>query len=146
MRALRPHQKLARVNSSILCLLFFAQGCGLFGGITYYDTTTYKNLTENKAEVVSLYESFTEAKVDSAAVRSVKLKLSKMYEYEKGKGSKNQETVKQIEIIRETFERHVSERLQQGRWSDTNMQNKAENISEAFDIAIQTEALKNKAE
>jgi len=131
---------------TFLFVLFLAQGCGLFNGITYYDSTTFKNLTENKAEVASLYETFTGDAVDSNSIRSVRLKLSKMYEYEKGKGAKNQETFRQIEIIQEAFHRNVNERLQQGRWSEVHMKNKLEFISDAFDIAIATEALKNKNE
>jgi len=129
----------------VLIFFLLLQSCALFNGITYYDYTTYKNLTENKAEVLALYETFINEKVDSAAVREVRLKLSKMYEYEKGKGETNQETFKQIQILRDIFDRHVNARLQNGKWTTENMQNLSENIADAFDLAISTEALKNKS-
>ena len=67
-----------------------------------------------------------------------------MYEYEKGKGEKNTETIEQMKIIKEMFERHVTDRLEKGIWTNAHMMNNVENITDAFDIAIATESLKNK--
>jgi hypothetical protein len=112
----------------------------------YYDPTTYKNLTDLKPKVSSLYDSFTEVNIDRKAIGGVRLELAQMYEYVKGKGESNRETTKQITIIRDMFERHVQDRLKNGKWSEIDLENMTENIEEAFDIAIRTERLKNKNE
>jgi hypothetical protein len=74
------------------------------------------------------------------------LKLAQAYEYEKGKGEQNHLTTVQVQIIRDLFEDHVRDRLNGEKWSDADLRNRKENIEEAFDIAIQTERLKNKNE
>ena len=43
---------------TLLFLLIFIGCARLFGFVSYYDPTTYKNLTELKPEVTKLYESF----------------------------------------------------------------------------------------
>lgn len=107
---------------------------------------TYKNLTELKPEVVFLYETFTTDSINLERIAYVRLRLAQVYEYEKGKGSKNKETYEQIEIIQNMFERHVKDRLEKGKWTKEHFENVKTNIEEAFDIAIQTERLKNKNE
>ena len=47
-------------------------------------------------------------------------------------------------MIEEMFDRHVKDRITNGVWSETHLDNQKENIAEAFDIAIRTESLKNK--
>ncbi len=131
---------------ALLGTILVSSCSGLLSGISYYDLTTYKNLTDTKPEVLLLYESFTSNAIDSTELRAIRLKLAQIYEYEKGKGEKNQETIRQIQIIRDQFERNVAERLAGGSWSEAHMRNTAENMSDAFDIAIATEALKNKKE
>jgi hypothetical protein len=80
------------------------------------------------------------------AIMAIRLELAQVYEYEKGKGKKNRETTEQIEIIHKMFERHVEDRVKGDHWSETHLQNVKENIEDLFDIAIQTERLKNKNE
>lgn len=121
--------------------------CAIFqGGISYYDPTTYKSLTDLKPEVMFLYDSFHEDSVDRDWIWSIRLRLAQIYEYERGKGQNNEPTWKQIGEIRQMFERHVIDRLDSGPWSPTHSENRIENIAEAFDIAIETERLKNKNE
>ncbi|WDT81830.1 MAG: hypothetical protein MPW14_08990 [Candidatus Manganitrophus sp.] len=64
----------------------------------------------------------------------------------RGKGEKNRETARQIGLILEMFSRHIQERKNKGKWSEAQIQNRWENMEEAFDIAISTERLKNKNE
>lgn len=131
----------------LIVLAVLLSGCALFrSGITYFEPTTYKNLTDLKPEVVMLFESFAGDPVDTMWVRSVKLKLYQAYEYEKGKEEKSAETIEQINIIRVMFDRHVESRRQNGPWNQDHMENQIENSEEAFDEAIQTERLKNKSE
>lgn len=130
-----------------LLLSLLALGCAPFLGFpAYYDPTTYKNLTDVKPEVAALYDTFANDPADSGRIAAVRLTLARIYEYEKGKGEKNAETTRQIQIIQGMFERHMEDRLKTGKWSATHLANKKDNIAEAFDTAIQTERLKNKNE
>ncbi|MDI6766535.1 MAG: hypothetical protein QME52_06905 [Bacteroidota bacterium] len=131
----------------VVVAMLFVCSCSLIReGITYYDPTTYKNLTDLKPEVIMLYESFVGELIDTVWIHSIKLKLAQMYEYERGKGPKNKETMEQIDIIRKMFERHFQQRMKEGKWNEEHLFNNQENISDAFDIAIQTERLKNRNE
>ena len=129
----------------LLILIVCISGCaGWLGFPTYFDPTTYKNLTDVKPKVIMVYESFTGENVKSEKVDDIRLKLAQMYEYEKGKGAQNRETFLQLEIIQRIFERHVEDWQENGPWSVSHMENQKQTISEAFDIAIETENLKNK--
>jgi len=128
-----------------IALLLYLSACAQwFGFPVYYDSTTYKQLTDLKPRVLLLYDKFLTTKVDQQKIEEIRLKFAQIYEYEKGKGVKNVETFSQIELIRKMYERHVIDRLENGNWSEVHLHNQKENISEAFDIAIQTENLKNK--
>lgn len=130
---------------AVFLLTVWCTGCvEIFGGITYYDPTTYKNMTDLKPEVLMLYDTYASDSVDMAKVSTVRLKLAQAYEYEKGKGDKNKETYEQISKIQGMFERHMAERMRDGKWNEANLSNKKENIGAAFDTAIRTERLKNK--
>lgn len=132
------------VASLLLTLLI---SCSFMSSsITYYDATTYKNLTELKPQVVFLYETFADDSIDGREIRNVRLKIAQMVEYEKGKGPKNHETAEQMRIIQKMFESDVEHRRKNGKWSSAQRQNQVENISDVFDIAITTERLKNKNE
>lgn len=131
-----------------LQLLVFAAifpGCAALQ-LAYYDPTTFRNLTALKPKVAVLYESFTRDALNEDKIAEIRLELAQVYEYEKGKGESNRETARQIQVIREMFERHVEHRRGQGKWSMAFMQNARQNIEDAFDIAIRTERLKNKNE
>lgn len=126
----------------ILSLFVIFIGCAHL--LSYYDSTTYKNLTDLKPEVVELYKTFTSDNLDMNQISTIRLKMAQVYEYEKGKGEQNLETTKQIKKIQDIFDNHVNDRKNKGKWSSINLNNNEENIIDAFDIAIQTERLKNK--
>ena len=129
----------------MLASLMSMIGCSAFRNmITPYDLNTYTNLTETKPIVQELYESFTSEQVDEKQVSSVKIKISQIYEYEKGKGEKNKETTEQIKKIADMFTAHVTDRRTNGKWNDEHMNNKKELIGIAFDTAIQSENSKNR--
>lgn len=136
------------IAAHLLFLSMLLQNCAsIMGFPTYFDFTTYKNLTYLKPEILMLYDSFATDQPDSEGVRAIRLKLGQMIEYEKGKGLQNAETARQCELINGMFERHVKDRMESGGpWSEEDLANSKENISEAFDIAISTENLKNKNE
>jgi len=116
----------------------------LLFGLTYFDPTTYKNLTDLKPRVDNLYLLFVTDQYDTLKVQNIKLRLAQIYEYERGKGSDNEATAKQINLIRGMFDRHSTSRLNGGRWSNEMLQNNKENIMKLFDTAIETEWLKNR--
>ncbi|MBI3989504.1 MAG: hypothetical protein HY347_07790 [candidate division NC10 bacterium] len=136
-----------QVVRSLQLLLFVAilSGCSLLQP-SYYDPTTFRNLTALKPKVAMLYETFTYDPLNEEKIAEIRLELAQVYEYEKGKGESNRETARQVQLIREMFERHVEHRQKQGKWSVAFMQNALQNIQEAFDTAIRTERLKNKNE
>lgn len=141
-----PKRRLPSFAAFIVLLASFS-GCGLLqNSITYFDSTTYKNLTGVKPRIVFLYETFSDDSIAIDEVKAIRLQLAQMLEYEKGKGQKNSETAQQIKIIRDMFEDDIQHRMTNGKWSTAQRENQTENISDAFDLAISTERLKNKNE
>jgi hypothetical protein len=142
-------QRQIRLLASAVFIVLLAafSRCGLLqNSITYFDPTTYTNLTQVKPRVLFLYQTFSEDSVDMGEVKAIRLELAQMLEYEKGKGPKNVETAQQLKIIRDMFEDDIQRRKTNGKWSAAQRDNQVENISDAFDIAISTERLKNKNE
>lgn len=128
----------------LVVLAAIISGCaGLW--LSYYDPTTFRNLTALKPKIATLYETFTRDPLNQEKIAEARLELAQIYEYEKGKGESNRETTRQVEIIRDMFERHLKDR-QQATWKTIFMEEKRKNIEDAFDIAIKTERLKNKNE
>lgn len=128
----------------VLVLSGWICGCALLReGITYYDPTTYKNLVDLKVEVTFLYESFTST-LDLKEARTIRMRLTQAVEYEKGKGDPNKETVRLLELIKDDYEDNLKNRIEQGRWNNTQMENALVNIHRLFDQAIKAERIKNK--
>lgn len=128
----------------LLSLPFLIAGCA---GLTYYDPTSYRSLTELKPVVANLYETFKNVTLDEKENTAIRLRLAQIYEYEKGKGKNNEESTGQIKEIQEMFEDHLKNRRENGSpWNQTQFNNALTNIMRAFDEAIETEALKNKNE
>ena len=127
-----------------LRLLLFLIICPmlLWNCVTFYDQVTDQNLTELKSEVLALYDTFTGNSLNVEEIDAIKRSFVQILGYEKNKGKRNADTVRQIEIIQQMFEGHVDDRRSSGKWSTTHLNNQKENIAEAFDIAIQTENLK----
>ncbi|MBU1639696.1 MAG: hypothetical protein KKG53_04355 [Proteobacteria bacterium] len=116
--------------------------------ISYYDATTYTQLTSLKAEVTTLVQSFdTKAYLDNQQkIEDTTLTLKKAYEYEKGKGDPNSDTTKQFDKITGLFLDDVKEYKDNGPGDlgPKYFQEAAIVLGQAFDIAISTENLKNK--
>lgn len=123
------------LNIIALSLLF--TGCK-WSSLSQYDINTDMTLSSLKTEVNALYETFTQDSVDLERIDAIRMELGELYENEKIKGPENIETTKQIKMIIEMFERHVEDRMSSGKWNETHLKNQKENISDAFDIAIQT--------
>ncbi len=116
--------------------------------ISYYDTNTYKNLTGLKVETTMLVASFDSKSINKNAERieKVTMNLRKAYEYEKGKGEPNSDTMRQFRKIVKLFESDVKDYRENGPKSlgKKYFQEAAIVLGQAFDIAISTENLKNK--
>ena len=137
-----------KISHGVLAIILInVLGCASWiGMMTYYDATTYKNLTDLKPEMIFLYETFVTDKFDTVKVQTIQLRLAQMYEYEHGKGEHNKETTAQIEIIRDMFDRHIKNRKNSGKWDAIHCKIQQNMIGKAFSIAIETEGLKNKNE
>lgn len=116
--------------------------------ISYYDATTYEQLTSLKAETMALVESFDTKPLaeNEKRLEEVTLSLRKGYEYEHGKGQPNSDTAKQFEIIMKLFQDDVQDYQDSGpgMLGKKFFREAAVVLGQAFDIAIKTENLKNK--
>ena len=116
--------------------------------ISYRDAVTYKNLTDLKAEVMTLVETFDTKPVseNEAAIADIMLEFRKAREYEKGKGKSNNDTLVQLDELWKLLNDDVAEYRANGKGTlgTKYFQEAARVLGQAFDIAIATENLKNK--
>ena len=114
--------------------------------ISYYDATTYRNLTDLKVDATLLVASFDTKPVaeNEGGIADVTTKLLKAYEYEKGKGKPNSDTVTQIDKIKGLFDGSVSDYRSGAKLGPRFFREASVQLGQAFDIAISTENLKNK--
>ncbi len=83
----------------------------VLGFPAYYYPTTYKNLTDLKAESFLLSDTFVSDPIDQNKIAAVRLKMAQAYEYEKGKGDKKDKKNQLAEgaITKEQFEGYVAD-------------------------------------
>lgn len=116
--------------------------------ISYYDATTYTQLTGLKAETTLLVESFDSKPYaqNEAKIEATLLNLRKAYEYEKGKGNPNSDTTTQFTKITGLFADDVNDYKESGPGvlGPKYFQQASVVLGQAFDTAIATENLKNK--
>lgn len=116
--------------------------------LSYRDAVTYKNLTDLKAEAMTLVESFDTKPVvqNEAAIESVTLEFRKAMEYEKGKGKANNDTIKQLDEILRDLNGDIKDYRESGNATlgPKYFQEAARVLGQEFDKAIETEKLKNK--
>lgn len=115
--------------------------------ISYYDATTYAELTSLKAETTLLVATFDARPVaeNEARIETTTLHLHRAYEYEVGKGEPNGDTAKQFRKIKDLFTTTVQEYRDNGpgELGTHYFREAAIVLGQAFDIAIKTENLKN---
>lgn len=137
----------ARMLLSTILILLTLSGCSGVP-ISYYDSTTYTQLTALKAETTLLVESFDTKPISDNKdnIEKVILNLRKSYEYEFGKGRPNSDTTKQFKKIIGLFNDDINDYRENGPktlgkkyFSEASVV-----LGQAFDIAISTENLKNK--
>ena len=144
MNIKRPVYHQIVIVLGLLSLMLNSSACNPVR-LPLYDAVAYKSLTDLKPQVANLYDTFSNDPVDTNQVAAIRLKIIQLYEYEKGLGEANKATTTQVNLIHDMFERHVNDRMTNGKWNQTHLDNVKKNISDAFDIAITTEGLKNKA-
>lgn len=122
-------------------------GCSSIA-ISYYDATTYAQLTSLKAETATLIETFDSKPFaqSESKIEATSLALRKAYEYEKGKGSPNSDTAMQFTKITKLYSDTITEYKENGpgKLGKKYFQEAAVVLGQAFDIVIATENLKNK--
>lgn len=133
---------------SLCCLSVFILVTACAIPISYYDSATYKHLTELKAETMLILESFDTTKIqeNKINIRQARLNLRKALEYERGKGEPNSDTTKQFEKVITLFEQDVTEYQDSGpgAFGKKYYSEAAKVLGQAFDIMISTENVKNK--
>jgi hypothetical protein len=112
--------------------------------VAKYDEQSYQQVAFVKPEILAVYDTFTVDPINEAKVEAVDLKLAQYHSYEAGKGPANAEMTQQIGHVQELYKKHVAERRRDGPWNATNLANHKETITDACDIAIKTERVKNK--
>ncbi len=131
----------------MLAFVLFTPGCAGIP-ITYYDATTYAQLTSLKAETILLVESFDTKSIreNSDKIEKTTLNFRKAYEYELGKGKPNSDTTKQFKIVMTLFDNDVQDYRDEGPngLGRRYFREASVVLGQAFDIAIATENLKNK--
>lgn len=115
--------------------------------LTYYDATTYKTLTDLKVDATELVGSFDSVAVRESgpAINGTRIRMLKALEYEKGKGSDNQDTADQITLLLQLYDEAVKDYRASGPNPRLNdYRERARQLAQAFDTAISTEAAKNR--
>ena len=144
------HDSLPRYLFAIIATILFAITCltSCSIPISYRDAITFKNLTDLKAEAMTLVESFDTKPVahNEAAMEHVILEFRKALEYERGKGKANNDTVKQLEEIQKLLNEDIKDYRENGNATlgPKYFREAAGVLEQAFDKAIETENLKNK--
>lgn len=136
-------------------------------GLARYDDNTFKSMTALKGEV-KVFMDDCAAKGASgekalAALEGFRVKISQSYEYEAGKGSNNDTTAQMKELnsfFNEAYTKYSTNKMSgaacterpggeqpdhaSGCLTAGYCKGKSKVVETAFDIAISTEALKNK--
>ncbi len=83
---------------------------------------------------------------NEAAIADITLKFRKAYEYERGKGIANNDTLKQFDEIQKLLKEDITDYRENGNATlgPKYFQEAARVLGQAFDTAIATENLKNK--
>ncbi len=126
----------------LLLVVSIISACAL---MSHYDPTSYKQATDLKAQSLLLISKATDPPDKHAAeIADVQLKLQQAYEYERGKGKLNAETVKQWELLNDPDAGLMGEFLKV--WQAENkgqepayIKGMSKNVSRAFDEIIRLE-------
>lgn len=142
-----PLNSLVRWLRVSTVLPIFLAGCAT---ISVYDSTSYKNATDLKAESLLLVQESTDTPDKHAdEISGVRVKLQQNYEYEKGKGKLNSLTANQWKLLADPNNNLLAGFLK--KWETQNkgfsqafVDGAVKNIGDAFDEIIRLEQHKVK--
>lgn len=124
----------------VACMLLtttWLTGCAL---LFTRDATTHENLIELKAEAVTLVETFDTKPFDrnEAAIADLARKFQKAYVYEKGKGKRNSDTMKQLDRIWSLLSEDIADYREKGSAAlgPNHFHEAAVLLGQAFDSAL----------
>ncbi len=133
---------------TVLAFLFLLSLNACTVPLSYFDNTTYRNLTSLKVDTTMLVHSFDEISVkdNKEKINLVMIEFLKAYEYEKGKGKKNNETIVQMDKLIRLLKDDIANYREAGPGTlgKKYFQEAATILSQGFDIAIATENAKNR--
>lgn len=133
---------LSLVSLTLISITSFSGCAG--NTLTKYDESTYQQVTFIKPQILATYDTFKVDPLNQPKIDETDLKLAQLQTYVSGKGLGNADMTQQVESIQKLFRKHVAARKRDGVWNDVVTDNHKEIISEACDLAIKTEAAKNK--
>ena len=117
--------------------------------LSAYDPVSYAQLTGLKAEATLLVEGFDHKPVaeNEGRIEATTLHFRQVYEYEKGKGPTNAETIEGVEKVTGLFTDVVQEYRDggPGALGPRYFREAAIVLGQAFDAVIRIESLKNPA-
>ena len=118
------------------CATFFA----------HPDATTHENLIDLKSKAVALVETFDAKPFDrnEAAIADLVLKFRKAYVYEKEKGKRNSDTMRQLDGIWSILSEDMAAYRENGNAAlgPNHFHEAAVILGQAFDTALATEKAK----
>jgi hypothetical protein len=117
-----------------LLVLFLGLRCWPFHrGYVYFETDTYNVLDGLRADVGSIYESFTHDVFDHGRIDDVNRRFDQVYDHEHSNGHSKQ--ADQIDRIRKKFRGDVDDRMNHGRWDEQHRSRHYDDINKEFDHA-----------
>lgn len=145
LQILQPRTSVRNLAAVFICLVLAA--CSL---IAPYDQAAYDKATGAKATALALMDKAT-ASYESyhKEIESASLEIDKAYEYDRGRGAKNVETIKQWEILKDPkghlFGGFIRRWREKGSFSQDYIDLKKPDIADAFDQIIALERGKPKS-
>jgi hypothetical protein len=134
---MKKPNKIAIIFLLLLSLSSCATLQSWFKPVVHYDQVSFQNFTFFKADLNVFIDKL---KPDTASdkIDAFLLVFNKIYEYEKGKGLENQDTVKQLDLLKGRIDQFVKE----GQASDLSQvyrDAKKETLGRILDVIISTE-------
>lgn len=134
-------RKFNRIQN-IFTLLIFVIVLNACQYVSYFDSVSYKNLTDLKGEMKVAFTNFSstgaKGESDLNTIKRFEIEISKGYEYEVGK-QLNDNTVAQWKIINDFINETIKRFEENDGLSAGYCKGKWMILNKAFDIAISTE-------
>ena len=126
----------------ILTLVSCATMQSWFKPIAKYNQRSYENFTALQANLKVLIDTLS-SETSQDRIDSFYLMFDVIYEYERGKGLENHETIAQLELLKKRIDTFVDEALTEDLTIDYR-EAKKETLARILDVIISTEYAKPK--